>query len=88
MSSFPAICVVGIGRMGQSNAISFAYTGLPVVLIDMKERSPTSCAVYCDWILESLRTEARLMVTLEMLTADQSNALPSLIVVLQAVRSH
>ncbi|MBX2824706.1 MAG: 3-hydroxybutyryl-CoA dehydrogenase [Gammaproteobacteria bacterium] len=34
----PLIAAVGMGRMGRGIALTFAYAGLPVVLVDLKER--------------------------------------------------
>ncbi|MEH7094517.1 3-hydroxybutyryl-CoA dehydrogenase [Neobacillus vireti] len=35
-----SILIAGVGRMGRGIAVAFAYQGHPVVLVDIKERSP------------------------------------------------
>lgn len=41
MSADPQrICIVGAGRMGEGIALAFMFAGLPVTLIDIKQREP------------------------------------------------
>lgn len=62
MATQQQIVAVGMGRMGRGIAITFAYAGLPVTLIDLKPRTEAD--------FETLRESARkeISTTLEMLS--------------------
>lgn len=62
MATQQQIAAVGMGRMGRGIAITFAYAGLPVSLIDLKPRTEAD--------FETLRESARkeISTTLEMLS--------------------
>ncbi|TBU90263.1 3-hydroxybutyryl-CoA dehydrogenase [Phytopseudomonas dryadis] len=63
--------ILGAGRMGQGMALAFIQGGLPVVLIDVKQRGPQASAAYADQVREAIARELRAKVALGRLTQAQ-----------------
>lgn len=66
-----AIAVVGVGRMGIGIAVSYAFAGLPVALIDAKPRhAPAQDAVF-DGVRQALRAELDTLAQLGLLAQER-----------------
>jgi 3-hydroxybutyryl-CoA dehydrogenase len=76
-----SIGVVGAGRMGEGIALSFAYAGLPVVLVDIKARSATERQTYFQGVRDNLRRELQILVRLGLLQEQQLDDVQDRIVI-------
>jgi 3-hydroxybutyryl-CoA dehydrogenase len=56
------IGIVGAGRMGRGIALSYAFAGLPVVLVDIKERNTAERAKLAESVFEELRGDLAFLV--------------------------
>ena len=63
--------VVGAGRMGRGIALSFAFAGIPVLLVDLKNRSDSDRQLLIDASLDELRNDLRFLATAEIVAADK-----------------
>lgn len=66
------ICIVGAGRMGEGIALAFMFAGLPVTLIDIKQRDGAAQARYFRQVEDHLRGELATLVRLGSLDAAQA----------------
>jgi len=66
------IAVVGAGRMGRGIALSFAWAGYPVALIDSEERSTDAFRELAASVQTDLDTEIQLLADTGVLSADQA----------------
>lgn len=64
--------IVGAGRMGQGIAQAFAFGGIPVSLIDVKDRTAEQQRIYFADIRENLEHELRSKIALGRLSEAQS----------------
>lgn len=72
MSADPQrICIVGAGRMGEGIALAFMFAGLPVTLIDIKQREPVAQDRYFRQIEGHLRGELATLARLGSLDPIQ-----------------
>lgn len=72
MSADPQrICIVGAGRMGEGIALAFMFAGLPVTLIDIKQREPVEQDRYFRQIEGHLRGELATLARLGSLDPTQ-----------------
>ncbi|MFL1526818.1 3-hydroxybutyryl-CoA dehydrogenase [Pseudomonas sp. O230] len=72
MSADPQrICIVGAGRMGEGIALAFMFAGLPVTLIDIKQREPVAQDRYFRQIEGHLRGELATLARLGSLDPTQ-----------------
>ena len=72
MSADPQrICIVGAGRMGEGIALAFMFAGLPVTLIDIKQREPVAQDRYLRQIEGHLRSELATLACLGTLDPAQ-----------------
>lgn len=79
MSAIDRIAAVGAGRMGRGIALSFAFAGLPVQLIDLKPRGAVEAErLFADARAE-LRADLALMQRLGLLDASQSARVEALV---------
>ncbi|MDQ3203286.1 MAG: 3-hydroxybutyryl-CoA dehydrogenase [Pseudomonadota bacterium] len=69
----PRICIVGAGRMGEGIALAFMFAGLPVTLIDIKQRDAAAQDSYFRQIEGHLRTELATLVRLGSLDSAQAD---------------
>ena len=76
-----SVGVVGAGRMGEGIALSFAYAGVPVVLLDVKARPANERQAYFQSVRDNLRRELQMLVRLELLQDSQAEDVLDLIVV-------
>lgn len=65
------ICIVGAGRMGEGIALAFMFAGLPVTLIDIKQREPVEQDRYFSQIEGHLRGELAMLARLGSLDPAQ-----------------
>jgi 3-hydroxybutyryl-CoA dehydrogenase len=65
------IGVVGAGRMGRGIALSFAFAGVPVLLIDLKERSDEDRQALVNAAIDELRSDLNFLATAELVAADK-----------------
>ncbi len=63
--------VVGAGRMGRGIALSFAFAGVPVLLIDLKERNDDDRQALVNAAIEELRSDLNFLVAAEIVAADR-----------------
>ncbi|KAA0975379.1 3-hydroxybutyryl-CoA dehydrogenase [Pseudomonas sp. ANT_H12B] len=66
------ICIVGAGRMGEGIALAFMFAGLPVTLIDIKQRDETTQDRYFRQIEGHLQGELATLVRLGSLEPAQA----------------
>lgn len=71
MFDFKRICVVGAGRMGKAISIAFAYSGLMVRLIDVKQRTDEEFYDYQEKTYSELEQEIFYLEKIGMITLDQ-----------------
>lgn len=67
-----SIAVVGIGRMGRGIALSFAYAGYPVSLVDSEQRSDDSFNELVQLSSEELQAELDFLQSVNVISAQQS----------------
>lgn len=65
------ICIVGAGRMGEGIALAFMFAGLPVTLIDVKQRGHVAQGRYFRQIEGHLRSELATLARLGSLDPAQ-----------------
>lgn len=63
------IAVLGAGRMGEGIALSCAYAGLPLTVVDVKDRPVAERAAYLARARTHLQAQAQFMVRLGLLEA-------------------
>lgn len=63
--------VIGAGRMGRGIALSFAFAGIPVLLVDLKERSDNDRQALIDAALNELRNDLRFLASAEIVAVDK-----------------
>ena len=63
MANIQHIAIVGVGRMSKAIAIAFAYAGIPVQLIDAKERPVNDFALYEQQAMQDIKQELQLLVS-------------------------
>ena len=69
----PQVSVVGAGRMGEGIALAFIHAGLPVTLIDIKDRSGEERHGYFERVRNNIRSELQMLVRLGVLEGDQAD---------------
>lgn len=69
----PQVSVVGAGRMGEGIALAFIHAGLPVTLIDIKDRAEEDRRGYFERVRNNIRSELHMLVRLGMLQTDQAD---------------
>jgi len=72
-AALPQVSVVGAGRMGEGIALSFIHAGLPVTLIDIKDRVEAERRGYFERVRNTIRGELQTLVRLGLLQADQAD---------------
>jgi 3-hydroxybutyryl-CoA dehydrogenase len=73
MSAQPAVSVVGAGRMGEGICLAFIHAGLPVTLIDIKDRAEGERQGYFERVRNNIRSELQMLVRLGVLQAAQAD---------------
>lgn len=63
--------IVGVGRMGTGIAVSYAFAGVPVALIDAKARNAEEQHVCFERVRSALRAEFDMLVRLGLLAAER-----------------
>jgi hypothetical protein len=79
MSNIDCVASVGAGRMGRGIALSFAFAGLPVRLIDLKPRAAGEAERLFDEARTELRADLALMQRLGLLDATQAARVEALV---------
>lgn len=74
----PQVSVVGAGRMGEGIALAFIHAGLPVTLIDIKERAEDERDDYFERVRNNIRGELLMLVRLGVLPEQADIALSRL----------
>lgn len=69
------IIIVGAGRMGNAIAIAFAYAGIEIALVDVKDRNPAEKNEFLQKWNDSLDQELHLLEHIGMLVNDQCKIL-------------
>ena len=69
----PQVSVVGAGRMGEGIALAFIHAGLPVTLIDVKDRAEDERHGYFERVRNNIRSELQMLVRLGMLRLEQAD---------------
>lgn len=64
------IAVVGAGRMGRGIALSFAFAGVPVVMVDLKERSDTERGELATAAHAEIRQDLEFLAEVKLLASD------------------
>lgn len=72
-AALPQISVVGAGRMGEGIVLAFIHAGLPVTLIDIKDRAEADQHQYFDRVRNNIRSELQMLVRLGLLQPDQAD---------------
>jgi 3-hydroxybutyryl-CoA dehydrogenase len=72
-AALPQVCVVGAGRMGEGIALAFIHAGLPVTLIDSKDRTDAERHAYFERVSGSIRDELHMLVRLGVLQTQQAD---------------
>ena len=72
-AALPQVSVVGAGRMGEGIALAFIHAGLPVTLIDIKDRAEDERHGYFERVRTNLRGELQMLVRLGVLQSEQSD---------------
>ncbi|MCY1426611.1 3-hydroxyadipyl-CoA dehydrogenase [compost metagenome] len=71
-TALPRVAVVGAGRMGEGIVLAFVHAGLPVTLIDIKQREARDQQQYFVRVLGNIRSELQVLVRLKALTEQQA----------------
>jgi 3-hydroxybutyryl-CoA dehydrogenase len=79
MNPIERIAVVGAGRMGRGIALSFAYAGLPVALIDLKPRPAAAAERLFAEARAEIAADLMLMQRLGLLDEAQADAVMALV---------
>lgn len=66
------VAVIGAGRMGEGMAVSFAYGGVPITVVDVKDRTADERAAYFTQVRAHLQAELQLLQRLGLLDAAQA----------------
>lgn len=75
MADFNAeIAVVGAGRMGRGIALSYAFAGVKVVLVDLKPRSGAQCETLAQEALAEIRRDLEFMASVALLDVAKIDA--------------
>jgi 3-hydroxybutyryl-CoA dehydrogenase len=69
------IAIVGAGRMGRGIALSCAYAGHPVALIDSEERPKDDFQDLMQSVVDEIRGELGLLSDIDVVSADQALAI-------------
>jgi 3-hydroxybutyryl-CoA dehydrogenase len=72
-AALPQVSVVGAGRMGEGIALAFIHAGLPVTLIDIKDRAEEERHSYFERVRNNIRGELQMLVRLGMLEPEQAD---------------
>ena len=72
-AALPQVSVVGAGRMGEGIALAFIHAGLPVTLIDIKDRAEDERHGYFERVCNNIRSELQRLVRLGVLEGDQAD---------------
>lgn len=72
-AALPQVSVVGAGRMGEGIALAFIHAGLPVTLIDIKDRAEEERRGYFERVRNNIRGELQMLVRLGMLEPEQAD---------------
>lgn len=72
-AALPHVSVVGAGRMGEGIALAFIHAGLPVTLIDIKDRAEDERHGYFERVRNNIRSELQMLVRLGMLQLEQAD---------------
>ena len=76
MSKRINIAVAGAGRMGRGIALSFAWAGYPVALVDSEERTEEAFRQFAESIETELQAEIDSMIGAGIISLDDATALP------------
>lgn len=63
--------VVGAGRMGRGIALSFAFAGMRVLLVDLKKRSESDRQALVDSALDELRGDLHFLASADIVALDK-----------------
>ncbi|HEF4762425.1 TPA: 3-hydroxybutyryl-CoA dehydrogenase [Pseudomonas putida] len=72
-AALPHVSVVGAGRMGEGIALAFIHAGLPVTLIDIKDRAEDERRGYFERVRSNIRSELQMLVRLGVLELEQAD---------------
>ncbi|WP_223519634.1 3-hydroxybutyryl-CoA dehydrogenase [Pseudomonas sp. GL-B-19] len=72
-AALPQVSVVGAGRMGEGIVLAFIHAGLPVNLIDIKDRDEDERRVYFERVRSNIRSELQMLVHLGVLQVEQAD---------------
>ncbi|MGJ7513712.1 3-hydroxybutyryl-CoA dehydrogenase [Pseudomonas baetica] len=72
-AALPHVSVVGAGRMGEGIALAFIHAGLPVTLIDIKDRAEDERRGYFERVRNNIRSELQMLVRLGVLELQQAD---------------
>lgn len=72
-AQLPHVSVVGAGRMGEGIALAFIHAGLPVTLIDIKDRAEDERRSYFERVRNGICGELQTLVRLGLLQAGQAD---------------
>ncbi len=67
------VSVVGAGRMGEGIALAFIHAGLPVSLVDIKDREEDEQRAYFERVRNNIRSELHRLVRLGVLQVEQAD---------------
>lgn len=81
------IAVIGAGRMGRGIALSFAYAGITVTLVDLKERIPLDADRLVQLAKDEIRADLTFMAQIDLLEADNVDKVLSRVSVLSKPRA-
>ncbi|WP_207265739.1 3-hydroxybutyryl-CoA dehydrogenase [Pseudomonas sp. GW101-3H06] len=72
-AALPKVSVVGAGRMGEGIALAFIHAGLPVTLIDIKDRPEEERHGYFERVRNNIRSELQTLAALGVLEPEQAD---------------
>lgn len=72
-AALPKVSVVGAGRMGEGIALAFIHAGLPVTLIDIKDRPEDERHGYFERVRNNIRRELQTLAALGVLEPEQAD---------------
>ncbi|WP_433735522.1 3-hydroxybutyryl-CoA dehydrogenase [Pseudomonas putida] len=72
-AALPHVSVVGAGRMGEGIALAFIHAGLPVTLIDIKDRAEDERHGYFERVRNNIHGELQTLVRLGMLQRAEAD---------------
>jgi len=82
------IAVAGAGRMGRGIALSFAWAGFPVILVDSEERSPEAFAGLAASTGAELRAECQSLVAAGIVPPAVADEITARVAVVARAESH